>query len=239
MVERAAARVSRDFHRLVKPRELFALGTFGLYRAARKYAEKMSENPAEAISHDFADYAYRRVRDAMLASVRAELFQEKIRRAAIRSADDLCATYRDDTYNPMEHDEADARRGVRRFFDELLAATFTGAVEEALRINRETPSEVDGEYRHAMDTLAVALRKLSDEELKLIALVYREGTTLEEASEALGLSERTGRRRRAGALACLRDELHKHGVDRAPPLPKGTHTDSLLPARDEVPTRTP
>jgi RNA polymerase sigma factor for flagellar operon FliA len=209
MVRRAAKRVSRDFYGRVKPRELYAVGTFALYRAAKKFTDDMS--------HDFADHAYRRVRDAMLAAVRVELFHERVRRAAIRSADDLCATYRDDAWNPAEHDEADARRGVRQFFDELLAATFTGAIEEARRVHEETPAEVDAEYKHAMDVLAAALQKLSDEELQIVALVFREGRTLEEAGEALGLSERTARRRRATALARLREELAAHGVERAPP----------------------
>lgn len=232
MVERAAKRVSREFYGRVKPRELYAVGTFALYRTAKKFTDDMS--------HDFADYAYRRVRDAMLAAVRAELFHERIRRAAIRSADDLLATYRDDAWNPAEHDETDARRGLRSFFEELLAASFAGAIEEARRIHEETPTEVDAEYRQAMDVLAAALQKLSDEELKIVALVFREGRTLEDASEALGLSERTTRRRRATALACLRAELAKHGVERAPPLAKIPEAEaSLLPSEDDVSSRAP
>lgn len=233
MVDRVATQVSRMFHGRVKPKELWALGTFGLYRAARTYRDEMS--------HDFADYAFRRVRDAMLAAVNVELFHERVRRAAIRGADDLAAHYRDDTWNPVEHDEADARRGLRRFFEELLAATFTAAVEEAKRAAEASPSDLDAAYRHAMDALAASLRALSDEELKLVTMVYREQRTIEEAGVLLEVSYATARRTHAKALAVLREELGKAGVDAAPTTIDAEARDilrPLVPSEDAPPEQT-
>src|SRR5262249_8788011 len=91
VVDRCATNVSRTFHGLAKPRELQAVGTFALYRAARTYRDELKV--------EFVDYAFRRVRDAMLKAVRAETFQARIRRAAIRSADALAAQTGVDTWN--------------------------------------------------------------------------------------------------------------------------------------------
>ena len=48
-VERAARHVVRRYGAALRPKELYAVGTFALYRAARDWREEMND--------DFLDYA--------------------------------------------------------------------------------------------------------------------------------------------------------------------------------------
>jgi RNA polymerase sigma factor (sigma-70 family) len=210
VVERAASQLARRFPGRIKARELYAIGTFALYRAAREFRDEHS--------HDFADYAYRRVRCAMLDELRLETKQERRRRAAYKGADLFLATYRDDEFNVFLHDDdAEVGRRLQECADDLLAATFAAMVEEAQRADAEDPVDASEEHRRAHEALAGALRVLTEEQREILALVYREQKTLDEAAAALGLTYITTRRRHAGALAALREELRRLGVDRAPP----------------------
>jgi RNA polymerase sigma factor (sigma-70 family) len=211
VVERVALWVSRRFHGLVKPRELLAVGTFGLYTAARTYPDDCND--------DFEDYAYRRVRDAMLKAVRAELFEHRVKIAAIRSADAYAAHFPEVAWSSLYDDEGDARRGLRTFFECLMASTFAGAVEEARRVDVESPTAVTDEYRRAMAALDEAMQGLSPEAKLLLLMVHRDGKTLGEAGEALDISYATVRRWHVAAFTRLHAELLARGVDRAPPPP--------------------
>ena len=218
VVERAASKLARRFPGRVRARELYAVGTFALYRAARDFRDEHN--------HDFADYAYRRVRGAMLDELRLVSRQERRLRAAVKGGDLFLSTYRDDEYDMLVHDDEDAARRLQEGVDSLLAATFAAMVEETQRIDDEDPLEAEEEYRRAQEALAIALRAVTDEQRAVLALVYRDQSTLDEAARVLGLTYITIRRRHADALERLRAELGKLGVDRAPPI--------VDPANDSV-----
>jgi RNA polymerase sigma factor (sigma-70 family) len=209
VVERAAGELARAFPGRVRAPELLAVGTFALYRAARVFEEELS--------HDFRDYAYHRVRFAMIDSLRLETKQERRLRAAMKGADLFLATYRNDEINVFEDDDDAVTARVAEGADALLAATFAAMVEEQQRIDEEDPVAEVEEHRVAREALATALHALDDEQRQVLALVYREGRTVEDIADTMGLSDRTIQRRHANALKRLREELGKLGVDRAPP----------------------
>ena len=210
VIERAAKHVASRFPRgKVKPKELHAVGTFALYRAAREFRDELS--------HDFADYAYRKVRDAMRDSLRLDHKADRRLRAAYKAADLFLGHRRDDEYNVLLTDEYDTTVRLEELVDELLVAAFVGAVEEQTRIAAEDPAEAEEEYRFAVDALGTALGRLPAGQAEILRLVYRDGKNLDEVSGAVGVSYRTAQRRHAEALAALRGELVALGVCRAPP----------------------
>lgn len=209
VVGRAADDTMRRYPGRGKPQELYAVGTFALYRIAREFRDEMS--------HDFADHAYRRVRNAMRDALKIESKHDRRRRAARKSGDLFLAFLRDDEYNVLEHDDDDATRRLEDAADALLAATFAGIVEEQLALQSEDPAADDEEYRGAIEALGTAVRALPEQQAETLKLVYRDGQTLEEAGKILGISYATVRRRHADALVTLREELGKLGVNRAPP----------------------
>jgi DNA-directed RNA polymerase specialized sigma24 family protein len=108
----------------------------------------------------------------------------------------------------------------------VLVATFIGAVDEARTAATSDPAAAE-EYRRAIEALAASLRRLSDEQFKLVVLVYREEIDLDEAGAMLGLTYATVKRRHSEALAVLRGDLVTHGVPRAPP-PRDMPVDDVL-----------
>jgi RNA polymerase sigma factor (sigma-70 family) len=210
VIERAAKDVASRFHRVtIDPKALYAEGTFALYREARLFRDEMS--------HDFADYAYRKVRDAMRDSLKVEHRADRRLRAGYKGADRFLAHRRDDEYNVLLHDEYDATVRLEEFVDELLVAAFAGVAEEQARIAAEDPVAAEEEYHCAVEALGTAFGRLSAEHARILVLVYRDDMDLDEASRAMDLSYRTAQRRHVEALAALRGELVTLGVCRAPP----------------------
>lgn len=209
VVARAAADTMRRYPGRGKPQELYAVGTFALYRIAGEFRGEMS--------HDFADLAYRRVRNAMRDALKLERKQDRRRRAAENGGDLYLAFLRDDEYNVLWHDDVDAARRLDDAADALLAATFAAVIEQQVALQAEDPAADDEEYRGAIEALGTAVQALPEEQAQTLKLVYRDGKTVDEIAKALGLSFRTVQRRHAGALVTLRDELGKLGVSRAPP----------------------
>jgi RNA polymerase sigma factor for flagellar operon FliA len=208
VVERAAGELEKAFPGRVRAPELLAVGTFALYRAASAFDEELS--------HDFRDYAYHRTRFAMLDALRLETKNDRRLRAAMKASDLFLATYRNDEVSVFDDDET-VKDLVSEGAEALLAATFAAMVEEQQRIDEEDPVAEVEEHRVACEALEVAMGALTEEQRRLLTIVYRELRTLEDATGVLGLSYATVRRRHADALARLRDELGKLGVDRAPP----------------------
>jgi RNA polymerase sigma factor (sigma-70 family) len=209
VVARAADDTTRRYPGRGKPQELYAVGTFALYRIAGEFRGEMS--------HDFADLAYRRVRDGMRDALKLERKQDRRRRAAEKGGDLFLAFLRDDEYNVLWHDDADAARRLDDAADALLAATFAAVIEQEVALQAEDPAAEEEEYRGAIEALGTAVQALPEEQAQTLKLVYRDGKTVAEVGRALGLSYRTVQRRHADALMTLRDELGKLGVNRAPP----------------------
>ena len=148
-VERAARHVVRRYGSALRPKELYAVGTFALYRAARGYREEMND--------DFQDFAYRRVRDAMRDEVRRECKHHRRMRAAERAGDELLANLRNDEYNVFDHDDEDAERFLQEHADDLLTAAFAGIAEEMQREVAPDTLAAEEEHRRAYEALAEAL----------------------------------------------------------------------------------
>lgn len=210
VVERAASQIARRFPGRARARELYAIGTFALYRAARDFRDELS--------HDFADYAYRRVRWAMLDELRALSKHERRARAAWKGGDLFLATYRDDDFNIFKHDtDEEVSRRLQSCVDDLLAATFAAMVEESQRIDAEAE-----DARRSAGALTAAMTTLTDEQREIVGLVYRDEYTLDGAAKLLGLTYITARRRHADALSRLREALQGAGTPAGVAPPPGS-----------------
>jgi RNA polymerase sigma factor (sigma-70 family) len=210
VVQEEARRVQRRWSRFVgRPEELYALGTMALYRAAALYEPE--KNP------EFVDYARRRVRGAMLDSLRIEGMQERIKRAAEAAADRFLAEFAETEFTPLRHAEPEARERSTAFARAVLAATFAGGVDEVMRGQGEEGAALRNEYATAIRALQLSLRRLERGDVQVILLVYSGGKTLEEAAEILAIGYNTARRWHARALARLHQEMEIRGVTGAPP----------------------
>ncbi|APR86227.1 RNA polymerase sigma factor for flagellar operon [Minicystis rosea] len=208
VVERAAKRVAKRFRRFFQPEDLLGIGTIELYKAVQDFKPEYNT--------DFADYAYWRVRCAMVKGVGEEIYQERIRRAVDIASDQFWAYLTDREYDASKHDDEEARRRFRTIANGMLAAAFISGVEEARRSTPESESAERQEYEVAIQALRAALRQMSDADHRLLVLLYRELKNMKEAAEDLGVSHSTVKRRHAAAIERLRDHLLAHGVDQVP-----------------------
>jgi RNA polymerase sigma factor (sigma-70 family) len=208
VVKRAAKRVARLFRRFVEPEELLAVGTIELCAAARQFDA--------AYSHNFADYAYRRVRCAMVKSVAQDMFQERVGRAVEIATDQFWAYLTDREFDVLKHDEDEARRRLRAIANGMLGAAFMSGVEEAQRITPGEEVPEQEEYALAMSALRGALTKVATRDHPILAALYRDLMSTAEAVEALGIPLSSFKRRHAAALAQLHKALVEQGVPQAP-----------------------
>ncbi len=209
VVERAAKVVARRYPRWVgKPEELYAVGTLELYAAARRFDDRYS--------HDFADYALRCVRCAMIKSLGDDVFQERIKRSVDVATDQFWAYLTDRTYDAIRHDEDEARRRFRAIANGMLGAAFMAGVEEAQRVTPDADHADREEYDLAIRVLRDGIAKLRDVDRQLLALLYRDHKTQIEAGEILGVPYGTLRARHGRALEALRKVLVAEGLRRAP-----------------------
>jgi len=197
-------------HGLLSATDLVSIGQEALYSAAHSFRDEFS--------HDFADFARRRVRGAMLDALDDLRYEQRIGRAALIASDNYCAYHRDNTYNVLEHGyPEEATRRLRIFANGLLAATFAAAVEEAARSGGEAEFAERQEYEVALRALKSALGRLAEPDHKLLVLVYCDLHDLKTASLKLGLPYIRVRRRHDAALSQLKAHLVAQGVARAPP----------------------
>lgn len=223
VVERAAKHVARRFARFVAPEDLLAVGTIELYAAAKSF------DPS--YNHAFADYALRRVRCAMIKTVGAELYQDRIRRSVDIATEQFWAYLTDRDYDASKHDENEARRRFRAIANGMLGAAFMAGVEEAQRATPESETAEREEYEVAVRALREALQKLSDADHRILVALYRDLMSLREVSVALGIPYGTLKRRHAAALERLRHHLMASGVTSAPEPRARSEPGVLLPFR--------
>ncbi len=208
VVDRAAKQVARRFARFVEAEDLLGVGTIELYAAARDF------DPA--YNHAFADYAQRRVRCAMVKSVGAELYQDRIRRSVDIATEQFWAYLADREYNASKHDEHEARRRFRAIANGMLGAAFMAGVEEAQRPTPEGEVADREEYEVAVQALRAALQKLSDADHRVLVELYGKLKSMHEVSAELDIPYSTLKRRHAVALERLRLHLVAAGVTGAP-----------------------
>lgn len=209
VVHECARQIAPRWSRFVAdPRELIAIGTFALYRAAHAYHAE--------VKNEFEHFARGRVRSAMLDHLRAEAFHDRLQRAVENAADRHLSEYHDDELNVLIHHEEHAEARISPFLKRVLAATFAAGIDEAIRYDGEDAVAVREEYARAIDALREALRRLERDEIDVILLVYSKRMTLDEASRELGIGYNTARRRHVRALDRLHKFLDVLGVERAP-----------------------
>jgi len=229
VVLQCAKRFAGKFPRLVRNDgllgfdDLLQLGELALLRAARAY--RADENP------EFSAFARYYVRGAMLDAIDDLLFEERVKRAALKAEDNYCAFFRDNDYNVMKHDAAEAQRRYRAFANGLLAATFAAAVEAAQHSADTAELAVQREYDHALAILRRGLAHLPSKDQQMLALMYRDLLDLKTASKRLGIPYSTARARHARALTVLHELLIGSGIERAPRPLVVSHTSDLLEAR--------
>jgi RNA polymerase sigma factor for flagellar operon FliA len=209
VVKREAERVAKRFETIFKPEDLLAVGTIELYQAARDFNPEYNDV--------FADYAFRRVRCAMLKAVDEELYQDRVRRAVDIASDQFWAYLTDREYDAIRHDDNEARRRFRAIANGMLATAFMAGVEEAHRATLEAEIAERHEYESAIRALRAALQKLADNDHRLLVLLYRELKDMREAAKDLGISYATVKRRHTAAIDRLHVQLLAQGVERAPP----------------------
>ncbi len=200
MLARLAARLHPRFRDLVSLEDLAGAGRLALTEAARSYAP--------ALGTPFDVFAWSRVHGAMRRLVRVEGRLARLAREAAYLAADLAREEGD----PWSDGDAEHGAHLAELSDALVAAMILGAVGEATRTASAGPdAEVSRREAHAraIGALETAIAALPDPDPALIRLVYREARTLQEASQALGLSYATAGAR-AGAGAAL-DQAARRG----------------------------
>jgi RNA polymerase sigma factor (sigma-70 family) len=208
--------------------DLVQLGEEALLRAAR--AHRVTENPEK-----FTDYARYHVRGAMLDAIDELLFEERVKRAAMKAEDNYCAFFVDTDYNVMKHDAAEARRRYRAFANGLLAATFAAGVEAAQQGVDASELALQRQYEHALAILRRGLAFLPSKDRQMLALMYHDLLDLKAASTVLGIPYPTARARHKRALVVLHELLIQGGVAYAPRPLVVPHVGDVLEARAPPP----
>lgn len=208
VVERAAKHVARRFRRFVDPSDLRAVGTIEMLKAVQQF------DPSFGVP--FADYAFFRVRCAMIKAVGAELYQERIRRAVEMASDQYWAYVENHEFDATKHDENEARRRFRAIANGMLATTFLAGVEEAQKPTPESEAAEQEEYAIAIGALRAGLSELSDEDHRVLVTIYRETKSMQDVSKDLAIPYGTLKRRHGASIVRLRDRLRSEGVSRAP-----------------------
>ncbi|APR86125.1 RNA polymerase sigma factor for flagellar operon [Minicystis rosea] len=229
VVAECAADVAPRWSRFVSnPEELYAVGTFALYRAARAFRDEMCPS--------FVLFARCRVRWAMLDNLRLQARRHRIERAAMAASDRFAAEYALAGFDVLDHDQDDIRRHLHEFASRLFAATFAAGIDEVLRGDDREAVELRAEYAHAITSLRKALGALEPREAEVVVLVYGKGKTLQEVSEHVGVAYSTARERHARALDRLHKFLTAFGVTRAPPPIDAPGVPPVLAANDIAPS---
>ncbi len=164
----------------------------------------------------FEDYCRRRLDFAMLhGGIRVEARHLRIDRAAQRAAADLLALRRTMAGAPGDEPGATPRENARALARAVAAATFVAMTEEAQRAGEEDMIARE-EFATAMAVVAATVTALPKPQRRLLVLLYHEGQTLIEARAALGYHYNTVLGWHAKALAEIRRQLEKRGIEHAP-----------------------
>jgi len=206
VVERVARALSQQFAGLVTLDDLVQLGREGLSEAARAY--KPDEGP-------FLPFARWRIRGAMLDAVRLEAFEARVARAGVRAVDEALAFYEDD-FDVLRHDEDERQRRVDQLSDAVLVATLLGMVSEAQKACSPDELAEQEELLQVRELVERGTSELPAKQQRVLALLYKEGRTQEEAARLLGKDVTTVRRNQKAALVRLRKWLSFHGIDMLP-----------------------
>jgi RNA polymerase sigma factor (sigma-70 family) len=226
LVDKRAKQAEASFRGLVERDDLESVGKIALYRATNRYQR--------ALNTTFENYASLVIWYAMLDNVRVEAGARRALRVAERATAELLALYRDD-FNLLVHGDDDLRRRLSVLVDGTAAAAFLAMIADGMRAGPERDVAEHQAHARALATLRTAFARLSEQDRRLLVLIYRDEFWIKEAAEEIGLSESWTRERHQGALARLHKELVKAGVHTTPePLP-ATWADPPWPGESTLP----
>ncbi len=191
-IRRAAKAIGARFH--VDAEDLVGIG----YMAAVEVTRTFDPRPND----DGTVFGYARLAGEMLDAVAKERATDATRLIAVMHRFACKASGSLEPVDPYADEEE-----VRRQLDAALASVAAAAVLGVAASRAQATADEAIDTSRLVAALQRGLNALPEEQRALIRLVFFEGATLEVAAAALGLSERTARRRKREALAALRDGL--------------------------------
>jgi RNA polymerase sigma factor FliA len=206
IVEEEAAKLKRRYGASVDLGDLMSIGKLALYGCVRRF------EPGPKRS--FEGYARFRVRGAMHDDIRCATRQARIRREMARMGSNRMADYHDD-YDILRHDRDEHQRRADLMTEHHATAMWLGGAMQARREAEHDP-EAAAEYASIRARLELVLEPLSDDERKLLDLVFASWFKIDEAADALGVVRETAGRRLRRLLDRLRRQLIALGVTEAP-----------------------
>ncbi len=204
-----------------------SIGKLALYEQVTRY------DPARG---KFADFARRRVRGAILNTVKAETRAERIEIAMAIAVANRMADYHDD-YKFWELDEAKAEVHLDKFCETAAVVMFVAGAEQARREAEEDPVEGREEHERAFAVLKELVRALRPEEQELLSLLFVCGFDQHEAAQRLGVHKDTVWARSKRLLVKLQHEMRMQQIREAPcprndvPIPQFLPDDPRRPKR--------
>jgi RNA polymerase sigma factor for flagellar operon FliA len=219
-----ARRVKAKYGAWVDADDLTSKGKLALYQCALRFDPQVCAS--------FEGYARFRVRGAMLNHIALQTIGARVRRRMARAGAERVATYHDD-YDVMRHDRAEFQRRLDLMCDREATAMLLAGGEQARREAGDDP-EAAAEYAETIGALERVVAPLSEDERKLLDLVYASDFNLEDAAASLGVVKNTAWRRIHRLLEKLRVALRALGITQAPEPMKHPSVRAVLVPRTPV-----
>ncbi|AKT37882.1 sigma-70 family RNA polymerase sigma factor [Chondromyces crocatus] len=212
LVRRRAQHWAKRYDGLLTRDDAESAGRLGLMEAVHRYDPRRDDV--------LEGFILRWVDGRILDLIQDESAARRLTRALYCAAGALGSTYPCD-YDIMNEDEASLLERLSRFAQDLAVVAFLGGVASDTQ-DLATPSgsgrePTEASVVEAMTALEAALTVLDREERGVVRALYVDGTSMEEAAAALGLTFKQVRLRKGRALKKLRAALERSGVRVAPP----------------------
>lgn len=209
LVRHCAEKIARKRRGRVQAQELHGAGTIALSNAVRRY--RADRHPS------FEHYAKSHVYGRMLDAIKQDQMSlgERVE-IAMKSAATAYEEMHVIDLDLLVADEPELERGMDQGCDDLLTEVHLAGIFEAHRLTPEDAMASREEYDVIFEVFEDILPGLPRDEVEVLMLVHRDGRTLEEASQALGIHINTAQRRRTRALRRLRETLQARGLYQAP-----------------------
>lgn len=191
MVKRVAIHLKVRLPPMMELNELVQIGVIGLLEASRTY------DPTKGV--DFEDFAYSRIRGAIIDEVRRMSSMPRSAIANMKQHGDAAQALANQLGRPPRESELAEYTGkeLRELQREGSHAQWFETVsmevvpEEALNVAAESSWEPETRVAEAqtMEALTDAIEGLSDREKLVLSLYYSDGLNLKEIGAVIGVSE--------------------------------------------------
>jgi RNA polymerase sigma factor (sigma-70 family) len=183
-----AERIARRSRGRLEPEELHGAGKVALYEALRTF--RAERHPS------FAWYAEVHVRGRLVDALIADTWSPEERAALLMER----ASFRQAQHQALDvdlmRDPSDVlKEAMKRRFAERVAAGFAAVLIDAQQPNPEEDLAARQERALEDEAFEGVLGELDPGVLKAVLLVHRDGKTLEEAGQELGVHKNTAQRR--------------------------------------------